>query len=41
LKKIMANLKMLRGPTAHCSPMTEDEVGRLALTVKDWFRVMA
>jgi hypothetical protein len=40
VEKIMANLNMLRGPIAHCSPMTEDEVDRLALTVKDWFRVM-
>jgi len=41
VEKIMANLNMLRGPIAHCSPMTEDGVDRLALTVKDWFRVMA
>jgi hypothetical protein len=41
VEKIMASLNMLRGPIAHCSPMTEDEVDRLALTVKDWFRVMA
>jgi len=41
VEKIMASLNMLRGPIAHCSPMTEDEIDRLALTVKDWFRIMA
>ena len=41
VEKIMSSLNMLRGPIAHCSPMTEDEVDRLALTVKDWFRIMA
>lgn len=38
--KIMANLNMLRGPIAHCSPLAEDEVIRLKLAVKDWFRLM-
>lgn len=41
VEKVMASLNMLRGPIAHCSLMTEDEVDRLALTVKDWFRIMA
>ena len=41
VEKVMASLNMLRGPIAHCSPMTEDEVDRLSLTVKDWFRIMA
>jgi hypothetical protein len=41
VEKIMASLNTLRGPIAHCSAMTEDEVDRLALTVKDWFRIMA
>lgn len=41
VEKVMASLNMLRGPIAHCSPMTEDEVDRLGLTVKDWFRIMA
>lgn len=41
VEKVMSSLNMLRGPIAHCSPMTEDEVDRLALTVKDWFRIMA
>ena len=38
--KIMTNLNQLRGPIAHCSPFAEDEVVRLELTVKDWFRLM-
>lgn len=39
--KIMTTLNILRGPIAHCSPLAEDEVLRLKLTVKDWFRLMA
>jgi hypothetical protein len=38
--KIMNSLNQLRGPIAHCSPFAEDEVVRLELTVKDWFRLM-
>jgi hypothetical protein len=38
--KIMTNLNQLRGPIAHCCPLAEDEVIRLELTVKDWFRLM-
>lgn len=39
-QRIMTNLNQLRGPIAHCSPLAEDEVLRLELTVKDWFRLM-
>lgn len=38
--RIMTSLNVLRGPIAHCSPLAEDEVVRLKLTVKDWFRLM-
>jgi len=38
--KIMTNLNVLRGPIAHCCPLSEDEVVRLRLSVKDWFRLM-
>lgn len=38
--KIMTNLNLLRAPIAHCSPLVEDEVARLSLTVRDWFRLM-
>ena len=37
--RVMANLNILRGPIAHCSPLAADEVLRLQLTVKDWFRL--
>lgn len=39
-QKIMNSLNLLRGPIAHCTPLAEDEVVRLELTVKDWFRLM-
>lgn len=38
--RVMHSLNLLRGPIAHCSPLAEDEVIRLRLTVKDWFRLM-
>jgi len=38
--KIMTSLNMVRGPIAHCCPLAEDEIVRLRLTVKDWFRLM-
>lgn len=38
--RVMHSLNLLRGPIAHCSPLAEDEVVRLRLTVKDWFRLM-
>lgn len=40
LEKVMASLNTLRGPVAHCSPLAEDEVVRLRLSVRDWFRLM-
>jgi hypothetical protein len=40
LQRIVKNLNMLRGPIAHCCPMSEDEIDRLVLTVKDWFRLI-
>ena len=36
----MARLNTLRGPIAHCSPLAEDEVLRLQLTMRDWFRLL-
>jgi len=39
-QRIMTSLNQLRGPIAHCSPLAEDEIVRLELTVKDWFRLM-
>jgi hypothetical protein len=40
VERVMANLNSLRGPIAHCSPLAEDEVLRLRLAVRDWFRLM-
>lgn len=41
VERVMSSLNLLRGPIAHCCPITDDEVDRLDLTVKDWFRTMA
>lgn len=41
VERIMSSLNLLRGPIAHCCPISDDEVDRLRLTVKDWFRTMA
>lgn len=40
VEKVLANLNVLRGPIAHCSPLAEDEVLRLELSLRDWFRLM-
>lgn len=40
VERVMNNLNMIRAPIAHCSPLAEDEVVRLRLSVKDWFRLM-
>lgn len=37
--RVMALLNSIRGPIAHCSPLQEDEIARLQLAVKDWFRL--
>jgi hypothetical protein len=39
VEKIMFNLNALRNPIAHCSALAEDEVLRLELSLKDWFRL--
>ncbi len=38
--KIMTSLNVVRGPIAHCCPLAPDEIVRLQLTVRDWFRLM-
>lgn len=38
--RVMESLNVLRGPIAHCCPLAVDEVDRLQLAVKDWFRLM-
>lgn len=40
MSRVMFVLNMLRGPIAHCGLLAEDEVDRLKLTVKDWFRLL-
>jgi hypothetical protein len=40
VERVMSQLNSLRGPIAHCSPLAEDEIVRLGLAVKDWFRLM-
>lgn len=39
VEKIMFNLNSLRNPIAHCSMLAEDEKLRLALSLRDWFRL--
>jgi hypothetical protein len=38
--KVMATLNALRAPIAHCGALAPDEVVRLRLSIKDWFRLM-
>ena len=40
LEKVIATLNVLRGPIVHCKPLAEDEVVRLHLSLRDWFRSM-
>lgn len=39
VEKVMFNLNTLRNPIAHCSMLAEDEVLRLELGLRDWFRL--
>jgi len=41
VEKVMGNLNSLRNPIAHCSPLADDEVLRLELSLRDWFRIIA
>jgi hypothetical protein len=40
VQKILGSLNSLRAPIAHCKPLAADEVVRLHLGLKDWFRQM-
>jgi hypothetical protein len=40
VERVMSNLNTLRGPIAHCCPLADDEILRLRLAVKDWFRII-
>ena len=37
---ILAKLNLLRSPIAHCSKLADDEVTRLQLALRDWFKQM-
>ena len=41
LENVLGHLNILRRPIAHCSPLAEDEIVRLRLSVRDWFRLMS
>jgi hypothetical protein len=36
--RVMSGLNLLRAPIAHSAPLADDEVIRLELAVRDWFR---
>lgn len=38
--RIISKLNTLRAPIAHCCELPPDEVDRLKLSMKDWFRLM-
>ena len=38
--QVLSRLNTLRAPIAHCCALAEDEVVRLRLSLKDWFRLM-
>jgi Swt1-like HEPN len=40
VERVLANLNTLRAPIAHCKSLVEDEVLRLHLSLRDWFRQM-
>jgi hypothetical protein len=41
VQRVINKLNLARGPIAHCNLLTEDEVVRLKLTVRDWYKLMA
>lgn len=40
VRNVMTMLNTLRGPIAHCCPLAEDEILRLDMSLRDWFRLM-
>jgi hypothetical protein len=40
VENTLTRLNTLRAPIAHCSMLAEDEVMRLRLSLRDWFRLM-
>jgi len=41
VSRVLSSLNSLRAPMAHSCPLAEDEVSRLQISVKDWFRQMS
>jgi len=41
VSRVLMYLNNLRAPIAHCCPLAEDEVSRLRISLKDWFRQMS
>lgn len=41
VERILSSLNTLRAPIAHCKSLAEDEVVRLHLGLRDWFRQMS
>lgn len=41
VQNVIHRLNTIRAPIAHCCVLAEDEVIRLKLSVRDWFRLMA
>lgn len=41
VERVLANLNTLRAPIAHCKALADDEVVRLHLSLRDWFRQMS
>jgi hypothetical protein len=40
VQRVIKKLNLARGPIAHCNLLPEDEVVRLKLTVRDWYKLM-
>ena len=40
VSSVLARLNLARGPIAHCCPVSELEIERLGLTVRDWFNIL-
>jgi hypothetical protein len=40
VSRVLSSLNSLRSPIAHCCPLAEDEISRLQISLKDWFRQM-
>lgn len=40
VERVLQQLNMLRGPIAHCGILAEDDVVKLKLVVRNWYRLM-